>query len=60
MERALRGRGREGSRTNYPDGPIFDNYSPKAKEILLNIYQDEVEVNVRIYLLSPRGIIVLV
>ena len=39
---------------------LFNNYSPKAKQILLNIYRDEVEVNIQQYLLSLRRIIVLV
>ena len=39
---------------------IFNNYSPKAKWILVNIYRDEVEVNIHQYSLSLRRMIVLV
>ena len=39
---------------------IFNNYSPKAKLILLNNSRDEVEGIIQQYSLSPRWIIVLV
>jgi hypothetical protein len=36
---------------------VFNNYSPKAKWILVNIYPDEVEVDIYQYSLSLRRII---
>ena len=38
---------------------IFSNYSPKVNGTLVNIYRDEVEVNIHQCSLSLRRIIVL-
>ena len=34
---------------------IFTNYSPKVKWTLVNIYRDEVEVNIKPLMTGPKG-----